>query len=151
MGKRPPTILCKCGGSKVHHTSDPDGCWCATCLPKAEESRCQVFDPQEPEPKANARRTDPQTSHDAAAYVTPRVRNAQQVVLNALKVWGPMTDEELFKKVSAAHTMSDSGCRTRRSELVARGMVRNTGKSRTTVAGYRSIVWEACDGQEMIE
>lgn len=99
----------------------------------------RLFDP---EPHAVARRTDPWSSHEAAASVT-KVRESQKAVLEALTILGPMTDEELAHQYGGTPQQSPSGLRTRRSELVELGKVRDSGQRRVLRSGRRAIVWEA--------
>src|SRR5690349_19418442 len=86
-------------------------------------------------PQAHARRTHPQTSHAAAASVH-NIRESQAYVFSFFKSYGPMTDEQLQARISRANSgtsfqtvkLSPSGIRTRRSELVTLGMLRDTGE-----------------------
>ena len=93
--------------------------------------------------KAKARRSDPQTSHQAAASVSD-LTAAQEMVLEALRM-SPMTDEEIFQALVRVEggrmPMSTSGARTRRSELVDAGLVEDSGQTELTEAGRRTIVW----------
>lgn len=88
---------------------------------------------------AHARRTDPETSHDAAASV-PNIRKSQELILTILSRC-PQTDEEIFSHLPSG-VMSPSGARTRRSELVAAGRVIDTGERRRTISNRRTIVWD---------
>lgn len=91
---------------------------------------------------AVARSTDPGTSWEAARSITPeKLRESQQVVLMALRGLGPMTDERLCWHL--AEYLSPSGARSRRSELVAMGLVRDSGRKDVLRSGRRAIVWEA--------
>lgn len=96
------------------------------------------------EPVAVARNTDPLTSHEAAASVTT-IRKSQEFVLGLLRARGPSTDEELWNFYVPRRPdpvrISPSGMRTRRSELVKRGLVKDTGERRTMSTGRRAIVW----------
>ncbi len=92
-------------------------------------------------PVAHARATDPATSKAAAASVT-RIRESQETILYLLKTCGPMSDESIYARVSAG--MSPSGARTRRSELVTMGRVKDSGRREKTKAGRQTIVWQAC-------
>ena len=89
-----------------------------------------------------ARATDPETSHAAAMVAGRRVRESQVLVLETLAA-GPMTDEEM--QAALARPMSLSGSRTRRKELTRYGLVVNTGHTRPTVLGNRSIVWQVTE------
>jgi hypothetical protein len=90
--------------------------------------------------RAVARRTDPATSWAAARSLDPTVlRASQKLVLAAMQDHGPMTDDDLIGLVP----MSPSGARSRRSELVTKGLVYDTGKRETLPSGRRAIVWAA--------
>lgn len=94
---------------------------------------------------AHARRTDPDTSHDAAASLTD-LRRRQAAVFAALLVLGPSTDERLVESYDALVPrlpQSPSGIRTRRSELVARGLVHFTGDKQRIASGRLARIWEA--------
>jgi hypothetical protein len=92
--------------------------------------------------RAVARRTDPGTSWAAANSLDPTVlRSSQRAVLTILQDIGPMTDAELCARMAPA--MSPSGARSRRSELVAKGLVYDTGKRERLHSGRWAIVWAA--------
>ena len=95
---------------------------------------------------AHARTLDPSTSHAAAASVR-NITQTQDHILLLLNF--PMTDDEL---VDAFYRMADSngwkqaspsGIRSRRAELVALGLVKDTGERRKTFSGRQAIVWQA--------
>lgn len=101
--------------------------------------------------QANARRTDPETSHAAAATIRGvKLRRSQEIVLACLHyLGGRATDEQLVRHYR--HTLmpaeivpwqSESGVRTRRKELVDLGLVRNSGATALLSSGNRGIVWE---------
>lgn len=102
------------------------------------------------EPQARARHTDPGTSHAAAESVR-EITDRQQAVLDLFGKYGPMTDEALLLRYKdlrhRANTtlpeQSDSGIRTRRSELVDRGDLYDTGERSIMRSGRRAIVWAA--------
>lgn len=91
----------------------------------------------------NARKTDPQTSHEAAESVK-KVSTTQLAVYQLLKKH--MTDQELHtayvSMVAAgiAPMASESGIRSRRAELVELDLVEPKGFARTW-SGRRCIVW----------
>lgn len=92
-----------------------------------------------------ARRTDPETSHEAAASVTD-LRARQAAVLVALRHLGPSTDERLveqYPRIFPAVPQSPSGLRTRRHELVAGGLVEWTGVKKVIASGRQARVWRA--------
>lgn len=90
--------------------------------------------------EAHARRDDPETSHEAAAAVTPGLRELQQRVENFARSCGL----EGFTDAEMQHWLDDpsSTLRTRRSELTARHIVIDSGKRRTFGdSPRRRIVW----------
>lgn len=85
--------------------------------------------PMDPDERARARSTDPETSHLAAESV--RVRENQARVYQVLSALGPSTDEWLvycYPQYMSEHPQSPSGIRTRRDELRRKGLVTWTGK-----------------------
>lgn len=98
---------------------------------------------------AHARNTDPWTSHAAAATITPtKMRKTQAAVIAILKERGPSTDAEIAAsyqtvQLLGAPPQSASGLRTRRAELVAAGLVVDTGTTRELPTGNRGKVWAA--------
>lgn len=90
---------------------------------------------------AHARRTDPGTSHEAAASVR-HVRESQQLILNTFRRCGPMHDRMLIN-VLRNEGMSESGIRSRRAELVDQGLIRDSGDTVRLQTGRLSTVWEA--------
>ena len=89
--------------------------------------------------KPVARRGDSQTSWDAAKSVTS-LRVSQQAIYSLIERYGPMTDEEIQRKL--VMPMSPSGARTRRKELVAKNLVRDSGLKGITSSGRKTIKWE---------
>lgn len=93
---------------------------------------------------ARARSADPDTSHAAAASLAPdKIRLSQHAVLRHLRRHGPMTDTEMVDSFDGKIYQSPSGLRTRRKELVDRGLVIDTGKRETLESGRSAIVWDA--------
>ena len=91
---------------------------------------------------ARARKTDPHTSHDAARSIDD-VTATQQFVLRSLKRRA-QTDVDLintYRSFKTAPWASESGIRTRRHELVERGLVMDSGKRSVLPSGRRAIVW----------
>ena len=85
-----------------------------------------------------ARTKDRATSHEAAQSVT-NVTATQQAILNALVL--PMSDEALIGWLR--HTglvVSESGVRSRRAELVAYGLVKSVGVTKS-ISGRSMNVW----------
>lgn len=90
--------------------------------------------------RAYARRHDPDTSHEAAAAVTPNLGELQQRVESYAFSKGP----EGFTDAEMAHDLQDPGStyRTRRHELAARNVVLDSGQRRTFGPSARKrIVW----------
>jgi len=108
-------------GDPPTHVQDFDGC------------EARILGPIGP-----ARTTDPATSH--AAGRTVKVNRGRAAVLAALREHGPMTDEQIWEHVKLV--CSRSGARTRRSELVDAGLVRDSKTRGTTNAGRATIIWE---------
>lgn len=99
--------------------------------------------------RAHARSTDPDTSHEAAASIKD-LRQSQ------FKVWmlfgafpDGATDEELLDRArQIGFLISDSGLRTRRSELVRQGLVEWSGEKKWTTSGRRTRVWQLVEDDE---
>lgn len=93
--------------------------------------------------KEIVRRNDKSTSWFAAISISSenRVRLYEAI---RLALWdGRRTDDELRENLlvrGVAH--SPSGLRTRRSELVKSGWVRDSGERRDSDLGHPAIVWE---------
>jgi hypothetical protein len=106
---------------------------------------------------AHARRTDPETSHEAAASLKSETLSEQRArVYDHLKCYGPMTDTALLGGIHhsevgphgyipAGPKISPSGLRTRRSELVRMGLVEDTGRRERLRSGRKAIVWRAVE------
>lgn len=99
---------------------------------------------------ARARNTDPLTSHVAAESLNPAVLKAKQNdVWQTMLKYGPMPDfilQRLYRAEADAGVVvpqSDSGIRTRRSELYYAGFVRWTTRYVVTNSGRPAMVWEA--------
>lgn len=93
---------------------------------------------------AHARRTDPETSHEAAASV--RVLRQRSYVLAAARALIDFTDPALqaaVRNMYPKQTFSESGVRTRRSELVQLGFVGDSGKRVVMPSHRRAIVWRS--------
>ena len=88
-----------------------------------------------------ARSTDPVTSHLAADSVD-NVTATQAYILRCLK--RPRNDGQLvdaYRAYKTAPRASESGIRSRRAELVDRGLVTDTGRRVLLNSGRYSIVW----------
>ncbi len=86
-----------------------------------------------------ARRTDPLTSHLAAASATKFAGTHQMQIHALLITYGPMTADEI-----AAHLrMTGHQCNKRLPELQRLGIARPTGHTRPGISGRMQRVWEA--------
>lgn len=95
--------------------------------------------------RGRARRTDPETSIAAARSV--KVTEMQGHVLDALDD-SPCTDEELIARIQdAGIKATPQGVRSRRAELVEKGLVEFSGKWGHTHLGNKSRVWQKAAGQ----
>jgi len=93
------------------------------------------------EPKAVARSTDPGTSWEAARSVQG-ITEHQGEVLAAYRGRKDMADEDLVLNLQRSGSkQSPSGIRTRRAELVAQGLLVDTGDRVTGSTGRRMILW----------
>lgn len=86
-----------------------------------------------------ARRSDPETSHQAAASVAPRAKRDRDRVYEALKAAGEdgLSDFELGAIVSLKQTSAGK----RRGELRDAGLVVATEMRRPSDTGSPAIVW----------
>lgn len=92
-------------------------------------------------PVARARRSDPSTSHLAASGVD--VTQTQALVLSAF-VRGDATDDELYERIChywPEKKVTPQSVRSRRSELVSKGLVEFSGNYSTTSNGGKCRVW----------
>lgn len=103
---------------------------------------------------AKARNTDPETSHAAAESVSD-LTEKQNAVLMALRRYpNGLTDERVATIYGNARSVvprdweqpfprqSPSGLRSRRAELVEKGLVRDSGRREKTASGRQAVVWE---------
>jgi hypothetical protein len=95
-----------------------------------------------PPPEAHARPHDPDTSHDAAKSLSPRLRQLQALVLDyAASQPDGFTDVDMNQHFDT-HA---STYRTRRSELVEQGYIRDSGERQAYGAngtGRRHVIWQ---------
>lgn len=92
--------------------------------------------------RAVARRTDPETSHNAAASVK-NISDLQGMIWDYFQLWGPHTDEAMYEAMKAHAWVSPSGFRSRRKELVDKGFLEWTGYTAFTKAGRKARIWQA--------
>lgn len=91
----------------------------------------------------HARTTDPQTSHDAARSVS-KLTETYELIISIFEKFGSMNDEQLIQtwRASGLKAISDSGLRSRRSELVSMGKLEDSGtRAPMEASGRSSIVW----------
>lgn len=104
------------------------------------------------EPTAHARSTDPDTSQEAADSITD-ITARQNAILQVMHTANtPVTDwqlAELYNETAGVPPQSDSGLRTRRSELVRLGRVRDSGGRMPLPSGRHGIVWELVPDSEI--
>lgn len=97
------------------------------------------------DPVAHARRSDPDTSHQAARTLSPEaLRGSQAFVLSCLRT-GPQTDHDIARCAWMETRYSPSRLRTARHELVRNGVVRWTGRTERIERGIHSTharIWE---------
>lgn len=92
-----------------------------------------------------ARVTDPETK--AAGRAVSNLRASQARILQCFKAYGALDDKQLTRYIwdledhLGVKRMSPSGIRSRRNELVQRGLVADSGY-RATVDGRSCIIWE---------
>ena len=87
--------------------------------------------------QAYARRTDPITSKESAQRVTASVSELQQLVLAALRKFGPGTTEEIARwTAKSLVTISP-----RLKPLEAKGAVIRSGK-KVNQSGHAATVWK---------
>ena len=94
----------------------------------------------------HARTSDPVTSHEAAESVG-KLTATKGAILWLFEKFGQLTDEQLqnhYRRISAqgdAPRASESGVRSRRAELVAAGLLFDSGNRVKMESGRNAIVW----------
>lgn len=90
-----------------------------------------------------ARKTDPLTSWLAARSIDEdSITETKRYLLKALN--RPRTDvslSEAYRNLKGSPRASESGLRTRRAELVAQGLVVDSGAREKLASGRVAIVW----------
>ena len=72
------------------------------------------------------------------------VTKKRQHVMATFRRYGSLTDEQLvsvYGQMDDVADQSDSGLRTRRSELVKMGLLCDTGQTRRIRSGRMAVVW----------
>lgn len=90
------------------------------------------------QPSRLARKSDPATSHEAAARVKEFGRSHHQLILSALRRFTKAGAEQ----IAAATKLDAYSVRKRTAELCKRGLIRTTGDVRKTASGRSERVWE---------
>ena len=91
-----------------------------------------------------ARRTDPQTSYDAAKSVKDVSKTKKAILVLLRKHQSDMQLVANYSKLvrqNKAPRASESGIRSRRAELVRLGLVKDTGKRDKSASNRQMIVW----------
>lgn len=95
----------------------------------------------------HARKTDPKTSHEAAASVNLNAMTATKKMIYAI-LQEPFTDEQVAElyanavRLDLAPKASLSGIRSRRNELYREGLIEAVAYGKTE-SNRRAIVWQA--------
>jgi hypothetical protein len=104
------------------------------------------------DPRAYARRSDPETSHEAARSLGEEaLSSTQEIVQDVLRTVGPVCDQDLTKAIHKRDypVLAESTYRHRRTDLVEMGLVEWTGEWKTLPNGRRSRIWRALTEQEI--
>ena len=90
---------------------------------------------------------DPSPSFEAAQAITAeKLTDVQERVLSLLRILGPTTDDELigwWLEYNPDTRATDQSIRSRRAELVRKGLVRDSGRDGKSKHGNKATVWEA--------
>jgi hypothetical protein len=95
----------------------------------------------------HARLTDPITSVEAAESNTIEHTSKTQLAIMAILAYESMTDTEIINAYRDLEDFGDvpraseSGIRSRRADLVEKGLVEPTGEYRLSSSGRRCNVW----------
>ena len=101
--------------------------------------------------QARARRTDPETSHQAAASVRKISDTHRRIVVMLQRHPEGMTDEGMYRwwmayrEAQGWPSITPSGLRTRRSELQRRGDIVAADEKGRTAAGRACTIWTLAD------
>jgi hypothetical protein len=93
---------------------------------------------------AHARKSDPSTSHAAAAsFTTQGLNRIQNQVLGVFRQHLFMDDNTLIQEYRKEYpNTAESTIRTRRAELVTKGLLRDSQMRVKLPSGKMGIVWE---------
>lgn len=84
----------------------------------------------------------------AAYYSVENITTTQQCIVYLLERYGPMTDQELYRAYGESLVykgwpyVSESGLRTRRSELVGLGIIEDSTRRGLTFSNRQTIIWQ---------
>ena len=87
-----------------------------------------------------ARRTDPSTSHEAAARVHEFSDSQQCAIYAALRNYGPLGAEEIGEEIA----LPAYAVRKRLAELFVAKRITPTGYTRRTSSGRSERIWQIC-------
>lgn len=96
----------------------------------------------EKEVQLPVRSTDPETSRNSTE--PERLRSQYENILSVYAKNGALSDTELWVNYRAMfpdQRISPSGLRTRRAELVTKGLVKDTGTLGVTASGRSTVIW----------
>lgn len=112
---------------------------------KPHSARCRLlaWSERQPDQLSIPYQRHSDTSMAAAVGIEPNAMTLLRDVLLALRSWRQegATDQEIQDALS----MDPSTERPRRVELVKRGLVKDSGRTRLTRSGRKATVWVACD------
>lgn len=133
------TLCSNCNGTGRKRFSGRKFVLCPICKGSCLDPRTA---PQRP-PETRSRITDPATSKLAAAKLPEDMADRYRVIYEVVRTLGPISDEDMIASLELFDiSMSTSGARTRRSEMVDAGWVRDSGKRGTTSNGGECTLWE---------
>jgi hypothetical protein len=155
----PPPVLCIYCRERIHW-SDASTYWVHTMsnLVRCANGAHFADPPRVADEVAHARRGDPVTSHEAARSLkSEEIRRSQLAVLRLFERFGQMYDAQFIDRYQTVQTtwelptQSVSGLRTRRSELVAKGLLEDSGEKVIPPGSRRrAIVWRVSGGSSPI-
>ena len=94
---------------------------------------------------AHARKSDPFTSHLAADSISDTSALQRRILVLFEVSHIGLNDEQLIAMYKSAYghvsPATDSSLRSRRNDLVVKGHLRDSGQTRPTATGHKSIVW----------
>jgi hypothetical protein len=94
--------------------------------------------------EAHARREDPETSHEAAASVTPESISIQKRnIISTLRKLQLASDRQIIRAYHRdfGKRVSEQSIRSRRNELTKAGLIEWSGKFQTPPSGRRERLW----------